>query len=66
MGKCIPMNPMREKWIVEGNIFQKEALAYTHILPAFRKLLPDGVEMGVPLCHFAEEKVVFSLKSFHC
>ena len=57
MGKCIPMNPMREKWIVEVNIFKKEVLAYTVVLPAFRKLQPDGVELGVPLCHFSEDKV---------
>ena len=57
MGKCTPMNPMREKWIVEVNIFKKEVLAYTVVLPAFRKLQPDGVELGVPLCHFSEDKV---------
>jgi hypothetical protein len=58
MGKCIPMNPMREKWIVEVNIFKKEVLAYTVILPTFRKLQPDGVELGVPRCHFSEDKVL--------
>ena len=56
MAKCIPMNPMREKWIVEANIFIKEVLAYTIMLPAFKELQP---KLGVPICHVAEEKVRF-------
>ena len=59
MGKCVPMNPMRAMWIVQGNIFKKEVLAYNEILPTLRKFQKNGMELGVPLCHFGGEEVRF-------
>ena len=26
MGKCVPMHPMRESWVVQSKIFTKEVL----------------------------------------
>lgn len=57
MGKCIPMNPMREKWIRDGNIFEKECLAYTKIIPDFEKLQKGKISLALPKCHFSSDNV---------
>ena len=34
-----------------------QVLAYTQILPAIRKCLPEGMELGVPLCFYGGDQV---------
>ena len=57
MAKYIPMLQAREVWVLQGNTFQKEVTAYTKILPAFQKLLKEGMELGIPKFLFGGEKV---------
>jgi hypothetical protein len=57
MAKCVPMHPFREQWIREGNIFKKEVLAYTKVLPELTKLLKDGMELGIPTCYYGDDEV---------
>lgn len=57
MGKCIPMNPAREKWIREGDMFIKECLAYTKVIPDLEKLQKGKISLALPKCHFSSDSV---------
>jgi len=57
MGKCIPLNPMREKWIRDGDIFIKECLAYTKIIPEFEKIQKGKISLALPKCYFSSDDV---------
>ena len=59
MGKCIPMNPMREKLIIQGGIFEKECLAYTKIIPELEKLQRGKIYLALPKCHFSSDYVSY-------
>ena len=40
-----------------------QVLAYTIILPQLKKLLKEGMELGVPLCHYSDDKVKLEVYS---
>ncbi len=56
MAKVTPMNPMREKWLKEGHIFDKECLVYGELMPALEKVMAKhNIEnsISIPKCHYA-------------